>query len=146
MISATDRLLRRDNDHADGIHAGLTGREMAATAAIRIPEAHPGIDVHITTSINPAYFKSGDVDAAIRWRLRAMAGRWVDWLDGRRIASGLQPAAAGGQKRCGGGRKTRADLMRVAVTNSAGNNDDWCGLADGRGAAHQPRTAFRHHL
>src|SRR4030081_2350127 len=64
---ATDRLLRRDNDHV------LTVSTLASLAAkwllprlSAFQEAHPGIDVRITTSTGLVDFKSGDVDAAIR--------------------------------------------------------------------------------
>src|SRR5439155_1386308 len=63
---ATDRVLRKDNDHV------LTVSTLASLAAkwllprlSAFQEAHPDIDVHITTSASLVDFKSGDVHAAI---------------------------------------------------------------------------------
>ena len=65
---ATDRLKRRDDDHV------LTVSTLASLAAkwllprlSTFQEAHPGIDVRITTSTSLVDFRSGDVDAAIRY-------------------------------------------------------------------------------
>src|SRR5256885_3711601 len=62
---ATDRLLRRDDDHV------LTVSTLASLAAkwllprlAAFQEAQPGIDVRITTSTSPADFKSGAAAAA----------------------------------------------------------------------------------
>src|SRR4030081_2124972 len=64
---ATDRLLRRDNDHV------LTVSTLASLAAkwllprlSAFQEAHPGIDVRITTSTGLVDFRAGDVDGGIR--------------------------------------------------------------------------------
>ena len=96
---ATDRLLRKDSDHV------LTVSTLASLAAkwllprlSAFQEAHPGIDVHITTSINLVDFKSGDVDAAIRYGRGPVAGPARRLADGRRTVSGVQPGFAGGQK------------------------------------------------
>src|SRR5260370_1398416 len=63
---ATDRVLRKDNDHV------LTVSTLASLAAkwllpplSAVQEAHPGIDVHITTAASLVDFKSGDVEADI---------------------------------------------------------------------------------
>src|SRR5437879_6273256 len=63
---ATDRVLRKDNDHV------LTVSTLASLAAkwllprlSAFQEAHPDIDVHITTSASLVDFKSGDVGVAI---------------------------------------------------------------------------------
>src|SRR3979411_534332 len=68
MRLAPARLLRKDNDHV------LTVSTLASLAAkwllprlSAFQEAHAGIDVHITTSTSLVDFKSGDVDAAIRY-------------------------------------------------------------------------------
>src|SRR3982074_1783509 len=63
---ATDRVLRRDNDHVLTIStlAALAGRWLLPRLAAS-QEAHPGIGVRITTSPPLVVFKSGDVDAAI---------------------------------------------------------------------------------
>jgi LysR family glycine cleavage system transcriptional activator len=78
---ATDRLQRRDNDHV------LTVSTLASLAAkwllprlSAFQEAHPGIDVRITTSTALVDFKSGDVDAAIRYGRGHWPGLRADWL------------------------------------------------------------------
>src|SRR5271156_3074997 len=65
---ATDRLLRRDNDHV------LTVSTLASLAAkwllprlSAFQEAHPGIDVRITTSTALGDFQRDNVDAGIRY-------------------------------------------------------------------------------
>lgn len=78
---ATDRLKRRDNDHV------LTVSTLASLASkwllpriSTFQAAHPDIDVHITTSTNMVDFKSGDVDAAIRYGRGQWPGLRADWL------------------------------------------------------------------
>src|SRR6202046_3868387 len=65
---ATDRLLRKDNDHV------LTISTLASLAAkwllprlSSFQEAHPDIDVRITSSISLVDFRRDDVEAAIRY-------------------------------------------------------------------------------
>src|ERR1700710_3183852 len=78
---ANDRLLRKDDDHV------LTVSTLASLAAkwllprlTAFQEAHSRIDVHITTSTNLVDFKSGDVDAAIRYGRGQWPGLRADWL------------------------------------------------------------------
>src|SRR3954465_70481 len=75
---ATDRLLRKDNDHV------LTVSTLASLAAkwllprlTDFQEHHPGIDVRIPTSTSLVDFQRDNVDAAIRY------GRG-QWPGGRR--------------------------------------------------------------
>src|SRR3954465_10401211 len=72
---ATDRLLRKDDDHV------LTVSTLASLAAkwllprlTAFQEAHPGIDVRITTSTNLVDFQRDNVDAAIRYGRGQWAG------------------------------------------------------------------------
>src|SRR4030088_41641 len=81
---ATDRVLRRDNDHV------LTVSTLASLAAkwllprlSAFQEAHPDIDVRITTSTTLVDFKSGDVDAAIRYGRGHWPGLGPGWVVGR---------------------------------------------------------------
>src|ERR1700722_11177914 len=76
---ATDRLLRNENDHV------LTISTLASVAAkwllprlSAFQEAHPGIDVRITTSTSLVDFRSGDVDARLRFRGRQCPGLPAD--------------------------------------------------------------------
>ena len=80
---ATDRVLRRDNDHV------LTVSTLASLAAkwllprlSAFQEANPGIDVHITTSTNLVDFRSGDVDART---VIAVVGQLIPPADASRL-------------------------------------------------------------
>src|ERR1700757_1673158 len=78
---ATDRLLRKDD------HNVLTISTLASLAAkwllprlSTFQEAHPGIDVRITTSTSLVDFRGGDVDAAIRYGRGHWQGLRAQWL------------------------------------------------------------------
>src|ERR1700716_2701064 len=107
---ATDRLLRKDNDHV------ITVSTLASLAAkwllprlSAFQEAHPGIDVRITTSTSLVDFKSGDVDTAIRYG----RGQWPG-LRADSLLAGKKPL-----------RRPEDLADHVLLHNSAGNNDDW---------------------
>src|SRR5438034_3109809 len=78
---ATDRLLRRDDDHVLTIStlASLAAKWLLPRLAT-FQEAHPGIDVRITTSTALVDFRTGDVDAAIRYGRGHWPGLRTDWL------------------------------------------------------------------
>src|ERR1700726_4029172 len=78
-----DRPLRR------GKEPGLAVSTLASLAAkwllprlSAFQEAHPGIDVRITTSTGLVDFQRDDVDAAIRYGRRQRPGLRADWLTG----------------------------------------------------------------
>src|SRR5476651_1564446 len=120
---ATDRLLRKDNDHV------LTVSTLASLAAkwllprlSAFQEAHPGIDVRITTSTGLIDFQRDDVDAAIRYG----RGQWphvrADWLMADELFPVCSPALLAGKKPL----RQPADLAdHVLLHSSAGNDDDW---------------------
>src|SRR5260370_41149419 len=120
---ATDRLLRRDNDHV------LTVSTLASLAAkwllprlSAFQEAHPGIDVRITTSPALVDFKSGDVDAAIRYGRGHWPGLRADWLMADELFPVCSPALLTGDKplRC------PQDLANQTLLHSSGGyDDDW---------------------
>src|SRR3981081_1578886 len=120
---ATDRLLRRDDDHV------LTVSTLASLAAkwllprlSAFQEAQPGIDVHITTSTSLVDFKSGDVDAAIRYGRGHWPGLRTDWLMADELFPVCSPALLTGDKplRC------PQDLAnRTLLHTSGGYDDDW---------------------
>lgn len=120
---ATDRLLRRDDDHV------LTISTLASLAAkwllprlSAFQEAHPGIDVRITTSTGLVDFGSGDVDAAIRYGRGHWPGLRADWLMADKLFPVCSPSLLTGKKPLG----RPEDLAdHVLLHNSAGNNDDW---------------------
>jgi LysR family transcriptional regulator, glycine cleavage system transcriptional activator len=120
---ATDRLLRRDDDHV------LTISTLASLAAkwllprlSAFQEAHPGIDVRITTSTGLVDFRSGDVDAAIRYGRGNWAGLRADWLMADEMFPVCSPALLQGDKplRC------PEDLANFTLLHSSGGyDDDW---------------------
>jgi LysR family transcriptional regulator, glycine cleavage system transcriptional activator len=120
---ATDRLLRRDSDHV------LTVSTLASLAAkwllprlSAFQEANPGIDVRITTSTALVDFKSGDVDAAIRYGRGHWPGLRADWLMADELFPVCSPALLAGKKPL---RQPEDLADHVLLHNSAGNNDDW---------------------
>src|SRR6266853_2737760 len=120
---ATDRLLRKDNDHV------LTVSTLASLAAkwllprlSAFQEEHPGIDVRITTSTSLIDFQRDNVDAAIRYG----RGQWphvrADWLTADELFPVCSPALLNGNKplRC------PQDLAsRTLLHSSGGYDDDW---------------------
>src|ERR1700744_2195856 len=95
---ATDRLLRRDNDHV------LTVSTLASLAAkwllprlSSFQEAHPGIDVRITTSTALVDFKGGDVHAAIRYGRGHWPGVRAEWLTADEVVPGCSPGLLTGK-------------------------------------------------
>ena len=120
---ATDRLLRRDDDHV------LTVSTLASLAAkwllpriTGFQEAHPGIDVRITTSTALVDFRSGDVDAAIRYGRGQWPGLRADWLMADQMFPVCSPALLSGKKPL---RKPEDLAEHVLLHSSAGNDDDW---------------------
>jgi LysR family transcriptional regulator, glycine cleavage system transcriptional activator len=120
---ATDRLLRKDNDHV------LTVSTLASLAAkwllprlSAFQEAHPGIDVHITTSPALVDFKIGDVDAAIRYGRGHWPGLRSDWLTADQLFPVCSPALLSGDKPL----RRPEDLAHRTLLHSSGfYDDDW---------------------
>ncbi len=120
---ATDRLLRKDNDHV------LTISTLASMAAkwllprlSAFQEAHPGIDVRITTSSALVDFKGGDVDAAIRYGRGRWPGLRADWLTADELFPVCSPALLGGNQPL----KCPEDLAHYTLLHSSGSyDDDW---------------------
>jgi LysR family glycine cleavage system transcriptional activator len=120
---ATDRLLRKDNDNV------LTVSTLASLAAkwllprlSAFQEAHPGIDVRITTSTALVDFRSGDVDAAIRYGRGQWPGLRADWLMADQLFPVCSPALLAGNRplRC------PQDLADHTLLHSSGGyDDDW---------------------
>jgi LysR family transcriptional regulator, glycine cleavage system transcriptional activator len=120
---ATDRLLRNDNDHV------LTVSTLASLAAkwllprlSAFQEAHPGIDVRITTSTALVDFRSGDVDAAIRYGRGHWPGVRADWLTADELFPVCSPALLTGNRPL----RSPQDLADHTLLHTSGvYDDDW---------------------
>src|SRR5229473_1769941 len=85
-------------------------------------EAHPGIDVRITTSTSLVDFQRDNVDAAIRYGRGQWPGVRADWLMADELFPVCSPALLTGDKplRC------PQDLASQTLLHSSGGyDDDW---------------------
>jgi LysR family transcriptional regulator, glycine cleavage system transcriptional activator len=120
---ATDRLLRKDDDNV------LTISTLASRAAkwllprlSTFQEAHPNIDVRITTSTSLVDFRSGDVDAAIRYGRGHWQGVRAQWLTADELFPVCSPALLTGEHAL----RTPEDLAHHPLLHSTGGyDDDW---------------------
>jgi LysR family transcriptional regulator, glycine cleavage system transcriptional activator len=120
---ATDRLFRKDDGKV------LTVSTLASLAAkwllprlSAFQEAHPGIDVRITTSTSLVDFESGDVDAAIRYGRGHWPGVRAEWLMADELFPVCSPTLLQGSKplRC------PEDLAHHTLLHTSGGyDDDW---------------------
>jgi LysR family glycine cleavage system transcriptional activator len=85
-------------------------------------KAHPDIDVRITTSTSMVDFKSGDVDAAIRYGRGQWPGLRADWLTADDLFPVCSPALRTGKKAL----LKPQDLADYTLLHSSGGyDDDW---------------------
>jgi len=119
---ATDRLLRKDDDHV------LTVSTLASLAAkwllprlTAFQEAHPGIDVRITTSTALVDFRGGDVDAAIRYGRGNWQGLRAEWLMADDFFPVCSPALLNGKRPL----NSPEDLRDHVLLHTSTNSDDW---------------------
>jgi LysR family glycine cleavage system transcriptional activator len=120
---ATDRLLRKDDDKV------LTISTLASLAAkwllprlTDFQEAHPGIDVRITTSTSLVDFQRDDVDAAIRYGRGQWQGLRADWLMADELFPVCSPSLLRGDKPL----RQPEDLRGYPLLHTSNaNSDDW---------------------
>ncbi len=119
---ATDRLLRKDDDNV------LTISTLASLAAkwllprlSAFQEAHPDIDVRITTSTGLVDFRSGDVDAAIRYGRGHWPGLRAAWLMADEMFPVCSPALLTGKRPL----RSPEDLRDHVLLHNTNNGDDW---------------------
>lgn len=119
---ATDRLKRKDDAHV------LTISTLASLAAkwllprlSAFQQAHPDIDVRITTSTDLVDFKRGDVDAAIRYGRGRWPGLHADWLTADQLFPVCSPKLLTGKRRL----RRPEDLAEYTLLHSTGYDDDW---------------------
>jgi LysR family glycine cleavage system transcriptional activator len=120
---ATERLVRKDNNKV------LTVSTLASLAAkwllprlTAFQEAHPGIDVRITTSMGLVDFRKDDVDAAIRYGRGHWPGVRAEWLMADELFPVCSPALLQGSRplRC------PEDLAHHTLLQASGGyDDDW---------------------
>lgn len=119
---ATDRLLRKDDDKV----LTLSMITSLATKWLlpRLPafqQMHPDIDVRITTSTALVDFRSGDVDAAIRYGRGQWAGLRAEWLMADELFPVCSPALLEGPNAL----KKPEDLARFTLLHTSGYVEDW---------------------
>ena len=120
---ATDRLLRKDDDKV------LTVSTLASLAAkwllprlTDFQEAHPGIDVRITTSTSLVDFQRDNVDAAIRYGRGQWPGLRADWLMADELFPVCSPSLLRGDKPL----RQPEDLKGYPLLHTSNaNSDDW---------------------
>jgi LysR family glycine cleavage system transcriptional activator len=119
---ATERLLRKDSDNV------LTISTLASLAAkwllprlSAFQEAHPDIDVRITTSTGLVDFRSGDVDAAIRYGRGHWPGLRSEWLMADEMFPVCSPALLTGKRPL----QHPEDLRDQVLLHNTNNGDDW---------------------
>jgi LysR family transcriptional regulator, glycine cleavage system transcriptional activator len=120
---ATDQLLRKGEDNV------LTVSTLASLAVkwllprlSTFQKAHPKIDVRITTSTNLVEFRSGDVDAAIRYGRGHWPGLRADWLMADELFPVCSPALLTSRRPL----RTPEDLRdHVLLHTGASDSDDW---------------------
>ncbi|MGO4713974.1 transcriptional regulator GcvA [Bradyrhizobium sp. 2TAF24] len=120
---ATDRLLRRDTGPV------LTVSTLASFAAkwllprlATFQEAHPSIDVRITTSTEMVDFRKDDVDAAIRYGRGHWPGVHATWLMADQLFPVCSPALLEGARPL---RRPEDLADHVLLHTSLGSEDDW---------------------
>src|SRR5580693_1480361 len=117
---ATDRLLRKDGDRV------LTVSTLASFAAkwrlSSFQQAHPDIDVRITSSTRLVDFRRDDVDAAIRYGRGHWSGLRADWLTADELFPVCSPALLKGDKAL----QSPKDLAHHTLLHTSGGyDDDW---------------------
>jgi LysR family transcriptional regulator, glycine cleavage system transcriptional activator len=122
LRQATDRLLRKDNDHV------LTISTLASFAAkwllpklASFQDAHPDIDVRITTSTDLVDFRKDNVDAALRYGRGQWPGLDAVWLMADELFPVCSPALLTGDHPL----RRPEDLAHHMLLHTSGINDDW---------------------
>ena len=119
---ATDRLLSKDDDKVLTIStlASLAAKWLLPRLA-SFQEAHPDIDVRITTSTGLIDFRNGDVDAAIRYGRGHWPGLRAAWLMADEMFPVCSPALLTGKRPL----RSPEDLRDHVLLHNTNNGDDW---------------------
>ncbi len=84
-------------------------------------EKHPDIDVRITTSTELVDFRSGNVDAAIRYGRGQWPGLRSDWLMAEHLFPVCSPDLLKGERAL----KRPEDLARFTLLHTASTGEEW---------------------
>ena len=119
---ATDRLQRRDRD---GFLTISTTASLAAkwlvTRVAAFQEAHPGIEVRITTSSHLVDFQREEVDVAVRYGRGSWPGLRAQWLMAEDLFPVCSPALMKGTKRL----RRPQDLVDHTLLHTTVGREDW---------------------
>ena len=118
---ATDRLLRKDDDHVLTVSTlASLGAKWLLPRISDFQEKHPGIDVRITTSTSLVDFQRDNVDAAIRYGRGQWPGVRAAWLMRDELFPVCSPSLLRGDKPL----RTPHDLKDHVLLHT-NSGDDW---------------------
>jgi LysR family glycine cleavage system transcriptional activator len=119
---ATDRLLRptRDNVLTVSTTMSLAAKWLVPRLA-DFQEAHPGIEVRITTSMRLVDFRREEIDVAIRYGRGRWPGLRADWLMAEDIFPVCSPALLAASKPL----RSPADLSEHTLLHVDAIRDEW---------------------
>jgi LysR family glycine cleavage system transcriptional activator len=119
---ATERLRRPDRE---GLLTVSTTASLAAkwlvTRAASFQEAHPGIEVRITTSSHLVDFRREEVDMAVRYGRGNWPGLRADWLMAEELFPVCSPALLDGPKPL----RQPEDLAHHMLIHATASREDW---------------------
>ncbi|MBV9523691.1 MAG: hypothetical protein JO010_12905, partial [Alphaproteobacteria bacterium] len=122
LRSATDQLRRPGRD---GLLTVSTMASLAAkwlvTRVAAFQDAHPGIEVRITTSPHLVDFRREEVDMAVRYGRGNWPGLRAQWLMAEDIFPVCSPALLAGEKPL----RRPEDLMHHTLLHATVSREDW---------------------
>lgn len=122
LRKATDRLRRADHD---GVLTVTTTASLAAKWLVghvaAFQDAHPAIEVRLTTSAHLVDFRREDVDLGIRYGRGAWPGLRADWLLAERLFPVCHPSLLAGPVPL----RDPADLANHTLLHTTVSREDW---------------------
>jgi LysR family transcriptional regulator, glycine cleavage system transcriptional activator len=119
---ATERLRRPERD---GLLTVSTTPSLAAkwlvTRAAAFQEAHPGVEVRITTSSHLVDFRREEVDMAVRYGRGHWPGIRAEWLMAEELFPVCSPALLNGPKPL----RRPEDLAQQTLLHASASREDW---------------------
>lgn len=119
---ATDRLRRSDRDARLTVSttASLATKWLVSRVA-SFQDAHPGLEVRITTSPHLVDFRREEVDVAVRYGRGHWAGLRAHWLMAERLFPVCAPALLDGTRKL----RRPEDLAHHILLHTTSSGDDW---------------------